>query len=302
MRGWELAAVAIVVVYVGARLLTTERARRFAFVARFVTLALAGFLGEDTLIRLHHYYGYSMGWAVRLDQVPLVVLLVWPVVLDSAHRLARVLVTADRPSLRATVAAGLVFSDAALIEPVAVRAGLWRWTAPGPFGVPLVGIFGWAAFTWLIVRVAEARLRRPNLVALWLAPVGTHVAVVVAYLAVFRFISPGAGALLPLAWVASVGLSVIAWRGGGLPSAELFLRLPGALFFALLLGSTVAEVGPFSPPNGRAYVTPAPSFGTLVAYAAAFMPPYWAALGVRWVGVRSRNSLNLRDPRISRGV
>ena len=48
----------------------------------------------------------------------------------------------------ALLGAAIVLADASLIEPIAVRAGLWRWTEPGLFAVPLVGIVGWAFFAW----------------------------------------------------------------------------------------------------------------------------------------------------------
>ena len=44
------------------------------------------------------------------------------------------------------LAAGLlILFDAALVEPVAVSAGLWSWSESAVLGVPLIGIAGWGA-------------------------------------------------------------------------------------------------------------------------------------------------------------
>ena len=72
-----------------------------------------------------------------------------PVVILSALELAESL-TKTRTTL---LCAAIALADAALIEPVAVRAGLWRWHEPGLFGVPPIGILGWAFFTFVAGRM-----------------------------------------------------------------------------------------------------------------------------------------------------
>ena len=90
MVGLELVCLAIVATYVLARLARAgDAAARHAFTVRFAALAVASFVGEDTVIRAYGFYAYATGWSARLDQVPLVIVLVWPVVIDSAATLAR---------------------------------------------------------------------------------------------------------------------------------------------------------------------------------------------------------------------
>jgi hypothetical protein len=72
------------------------------------------------------------------------------------------------------------------------------------------------------------------------------------------------------------------------PIAELLLRLPGALFFFVLLGMTARSPSPFAAPDLRTYTAPEASLFALIAYATAFAPPYLTALTVRAVGARAR--------------
>ena len=52
-------------------------------------LAVAGFLGEDSVIRAYGFYFYSPRWHLFLDRVPLMIVVIWPVVIHSAWSLAR---------------------------------------------------------------------------------------------------------------------------------------------------------------------------------------------------------------------
>jgi hypothetical protein len=327
MRGIELVCLAIVTTYVVARLFlpvapqdlgslgAADRPQRLSFATRFVVLAVASFAGEDTVIRAYGYYSYATGWSVRLDHVPLVIVLVWPVVIDSAATLARAIIGTTRGTgvsrcnerrrtvaLRvATLGAAIVLADASLIEPIAVRAGLWRWTEPGLFGVPLIGIVGWAFFAWAAIFVFEAlrTVRAAKLAVVTLAPIATHALILSTWWALFRWVQgdcSGVGAS-GLAWGAAVVIASIVARHGlaaparGLttvPIAELLLRLPGALFFFVLLGLTAHAPRAFAAPDLRTYAAPDASFYALVAYALAFAPPYLTALVLRAGVARSR--------------
>ena len=85
MLALELSCAAIVAVYVGAR--------RDA-IPQLVLLAVAGFLGEDSVIRAYGFYFYNPRWHLFLDRVPLMIVVIWPIVIHSAwseasHRTAR---------------------------------------------------------------------------------------------------------------------------------------------------------------------------------------------------------------------
>lgn len=289
----ELVCAAIVAVYVAARLRKT--AERGAFLARFVLLAAASFCGEDSVIRAYGYYAYARGWSVRIDHVPLMIVLVWPVVIDSAASLARRLVGEGRPVRVANVAALLVLADASLIEPVAVRAGLWRWTAGGLFGVPLVGIAGWAMFAWAAIALFERDRARGgvgsgSLAVLVVAPVFTHAAILASWWALFRHVGPSIPPVAAVvgAWLFAVPAMMEGWkRGRAVPLEELVLRLPGALFFFALLALTRDAAAPFPAPHEAAFAEPPSAWGALTLYAFAFAPPYLAAMLARHLHVRS---------------
>jgi hypothetical protein len=266
----ELACVAIVGLY----FFLAARSEPFWPLARRMALvAIAGWVGEDTLIRVYGFYAYEgAAWFPFVDRVPLLIACIWPVVIDSARALARDLVGPRAGAARTACVGGLiVLADASLIEPIAVRAGLWHWTRPGLFDVPAIGVLGWAAFAFLVIGLFEARVREPLVVAL--APLGTHLVLVALWWSVFAW-APAPIAPWPsarLAWAASLVLAGSAWRGGvraRVPVARLLVRAPGALFFFVLL-ARLPRTG------GDAEVTLA-----LGAYAAAFVPPYLALFDV----------------------
>jgi hypothetical protein len=268
MRGIELACAAIVVLYLILRL-GARGADRASIAARLLLLACAAWAGEDSVIRAYGFYAYAPGWSVFLDRVPLLIVAIWPVVVDSAHLLARSL---TRGTARVAALGGLlVLSDASLIEPIAVRAQLWSWSADNAraiFDVPIIGILGWAYFAAVAITVleaAEGRVAQRALVVV-LAPAGAHLLLVATWWLLFRWLPADlpASALPVCAWALAVPLTVRAWRArAAVPARSVLVRAPGAAFFFVLL-ATVARGRP-----------------ELTAYALAFAPPYLALLSPR---------------------
>jgi hypothetical protein len=252
MLALELVCAAIVAVYVAAR---GEALPTLAL------LAVAGFLGEDSVIRAYGFYYYSPRWHLFLDRVPLMIVLIWPIVIHSAWSLARRL--APRNGLVPLVGAAIVLADASLIEPIAVHAGLWRWTEPGLFAVPPIGIVGWAYFAGAAIAWLErSRAERPVAVVV-VAPLATHALLVASWWLAFKWLSRPLPAwpFVVAAWVlfgALAALFVARRVGRRVPRADLLLRGPGAAFFFVLVGL-----------YGR-------DLPSLVAWALAFVPPYLA--------------------------
>jgi carotenoid biosynthesis protein len=251
MLALELTCAAIVALYVAAR--------RDA-VPHLLVLAVAGFIGEDSVIRAYGFYFYSPRWHLFLDRVPLMIVLIWPIVIHSAFTLARRL----SPTAAPLVGAAIVLADASLIEPIAVHAGLWSWTEPGLFAVPPIGILGWAFFAGAAMLCLERT--RATLVIVF-APLATHALLVASWWILLRWISrplPSWPAVA-LAWIALGTLAAVALRrriGRRLPPSELMLRAPGAAFFFVLLA---------------VYGRDLPS---LCAWSVAFAVPYLAVLPV----------------------
>ncbi len=235
---------------------------------RLALIAIGAWLGEDTLMRAHGAYSYAPSWSAFLDRMPLLVTCIWPVVVHSAWALARRLAPDAGPARRAALVGALVFTDAAFMEPIAVNAGLWTWTYAGPFGVPLVGVLGWAFFAAACILVLETceRRRAPwaaELTLLVIAPLAAHALTVASWWGLLRWIPETAPepAVAAGTWVASLvacGLAARA-RADRALVVELSLRVPAAATFAWLLA--VSE-------------TAAP----LLAYALAFVPPYLVLL------------------------
>jgi len=111
-----------------------------------------------------------------------------------------------------------------------VRAGLWSWNEPGVFGVPLVGILGWALFA-----SAVAALPRRAVV---LAPLATHALLLAAWWGAFRWFAgeiPSAPALVGVVAAVSAAIGLLLLRPPRVSMAHLLLRAPGAAFFFALL-------------------------------------------------------------------
>lgn len=256
----ELVCLAIVAFYVAARVRPPEG--RSAFVVRFAAIVCASAVGENTMIAFYEAYSYASGWTVFIGHVPLVVVLVWPVVVDSALVLASALVAGSH--WRALVAAVIVWTDALLIEPIAVRSGLWRWTDRGLFDVPLLGIAGWAFFTWAVALTLERARGLAQLSLVATGPLAAHALVLLAHWSFFRWVP----LLVPptlatvAAWLLAILMTAALLRLAPPPRAVVMLRAPGAAFFFVLL-----VIG---PAEGRS---------TLGLYAVAFALPYLVLLG-----------------------
>ena len=255
--------------------------RRLAF------LAVASWLGEESCIHLYGFYFYSPGWSLHVDRVPLLIPLIWPVVILSAHDLARYVLRDPGPLAVPLLGAAIVLADASLIEPIAVTSGLWTWTRPGLFAVPLIGIAGWSFFAGAAMAAFDRadRLKhgvaRAEALVLVVAPAATHALLVVTWWAAFRwmqgFVAPWP--VVALAWALSIALAAHAWRAGlrrRIPAVFMWLRVPAAGFFFVLLALHGREVAP------------------LVAYALAFAPPYLALTA--WSAARPHRADPLADP------
>lgn len=255
----ELASAGIIALFVIVRV----RREGFALAGRLAALALAAFIAEQSVISAYGFYGYTReAWLLMAGDVPVAVALTWAVVLESASDLLRV---REGSAARAALLGGLlVLSDAAFIEPIAVRAGLWAWTHAGPFDVPLIGILGWALFAAAALGVLRAGWPPlPTLLGLLAgAPLVTHAGLLASWWSLLRWLPPPSDAAATLVvWLVALGLAVpLLRRADAASAAALSLRLPAALLFAALLA---------------AHGTP-----LLGLYAAAFMAPY-SALFIR---------------------
>ncbi|HEY4220010.1 MAG TPA: carotenoid biosynthesis protein [Myxococcota bacterium] len=229
------------------------------FLASLALVAVGAFIGEDSCIRLYGFYAYASTWHAFIDKVPLAIVCIWPVVVVSALDLAHALAPQVSSTKRALLASLVVLADASLIEPIATASGLWSWSEPGPFHVPLIGVLGWSCFALGAAWMLE--LRRAPLVVV-VGPLTAHALLLALWWLAFRWLPRGADAsfvLVALAWTLSLALTVVIVRKKiRIARADLLLRVPAAFFFFVLLAI-----------YARRDVA-------LVAYALAFAPPYLA--------------------------
>jgi uncharacterized membrane protein len=107
-------------------------------------LCAYGFALEWVAMSVFASHRYGPGWTIAPAGVPLAVAAVWAAVITSAMALA-VRAGAASALHRAGAAAALGIALDLLMEPVAMRLGLWEWTPRGPWlGVPLGNFVGWA--------------------------------------------------------------------------------------------------------------------------------------------------------------
>lgn len=265
MIALELSCIAIVLTFVVVR--ARRHPRPQVFLRRLLLMSAAGWISEDTIIRAYGFYHYSPEWSVILDHVPLMIIIIWPVVIHSAWDLTRHLVGEGHPKTP-WITAGFVLADAWLIEPVAVKSGLWMWHEPGLFDVPPIGVLGWSIFAWFVVWLferAEAKQDHlpTDLSVLVLPAVGSHVVLVALWWSALRWVNvavPDLGGVV-VAWSCAIFFAIWALRARArrkVPFVEMLLRVPAAGFFFVLLALNGTDRLP------------------LVVYALAFAPPYTA--------------------------
>ena len=126
-------------------------------------LVLYGFALERLAMTVFSSHVYGAGWRVAPLGVPLAVALVWASLILSGLALASRL-SLRSPLACASAVALLGLALDLLMEPVAVAAGLWRWTPPGPWLLVPVGNFvGWAVIVGVYAWGAEAFSARGSL-------------------------------------------------------------------------------------------------------------------------------------------
>lgn len=234
----EVAAVGVLALYVYLRF-RRGQGEGLAFLRDFAVIAPAAWLAEDSCIRLYGFYEYSPGWHVFLDRVPLAIACIWPAVILSARDLANRLVP-GRPWHVVLTGGAIVWLDAVFIECIATESGLWSWSEPGPFGVPLVGPFGWGCFASAVIlslRVPRAGLRPATVMA---APAITHCLLLASWWGLFRWISAPVPEWAFVAATGGMGLALTAAaarvrRRVFVPLDEMLARLAAAsVFFGLV--------------------------------------------------------------------
>jgi uncharacterized membrane protein len=123
--------------------------------AEIAALVAYGFGLEWTAIAVFGSHRYAEGWRVAPLGVPLAVASVWAALIVSSLGIAGRLGVAT-PAGRAAAAALLGITLDLLMEPVAVRAGLWQWTVPGHWlGIPIGNYVGWAVIVGVYAFGAE---------------------------------------------------------------------------------------------------------------------------------------------------
>lgn len=223
-------------------------------------LALYGYGLERTAIAVFGSHRYGTGWGLAPRGVPLAVAGVWAALISSAMAVA-----ARRgyrsPFTRAAAAAALAIVLDALMEPVAVRGGLWEWTPPGPWlGVPLGNFVGWAVIVGAYTFGAERATQHGALSAHALRRASLALFSILALIGVGTlwrrfggerlFVGPGGWAVWAVVLLGAASLRLpreggaapdtLAGRLGGRPvgfASSVFLMLAAAFtLHALILG------------------------------------------------------------------
>lgn len=268
----ECLCVAIVALSLGLRILF--KGGLWDQVKLYVAIASVAWLTENTCIHFYGFYSYSPSWHLFIDQVPIMIPMIWPIVVLSARDLV-VPVSREHPYWTGIFVGLLVFTDAAFIEPISVHLGFWQWYEPGFFEVPVIGVIGWGLFAMFALLVLgpeqQTTGRRLGLFPI-LAPALTHLALLGLWWGCFRWIPAEIPdkvtvtvSLVVLGFLAGMVLVVKAVRHIG--NRDIWLRFPAALFFFALLAWDLERV----------------EFELLV-FAGAFSLPYLSLCGVVFWG------------------
>lgn len=242
-----------------------ETPRPARSLARAAIISASAWTAEESCILLYGFYDYHPGWCLFIEQVPLLIVVIWPVIIFSAMDLTPHL-QAAHPGKGLFAGAAVVATDALFIEPLSVSAGLWSWKLPGLFNVPPIGILGWFFFALLCLRLMGDRKLQGlpsfcDLLLLALPVIGTHLLLLLTWWGALRWVnfSLPTPAVAGIAWCVSSFMIVSIHKkqtGRRLKKRTLLLRVPAALFFFALL------------------IVKAPDPLPLAAYALAFVPPY----------------------------
>ena len=238
-----------------------EYARTYALVA------VSAWAAEHSAIELYRFYRYSPDWHAFIGHVPIAIVLIWPLVVIHAREFVRRL--GLRGARGVIAGAALVGVEASLIETVCTNAGLWFWEGRGIFGVPVIGMLGWAFFALGALAALEFLAGRRVLAMPLVSLTSTHALLQLTWRAGLKGISwtpvPDRVVLAAGAF-ASVVFAVLAWRSRrrfGISLVEVFPRFLAALtMYAILLS--------FDAPLA------------LVAFALLYSPPYFALLTWEW--------------------
>jgi hypothetical protein len=180
-----------------------------------LSLTVFGFALEWAAMRVFASHDYGGAWLVAPLGVPIAVAAVWAALILSALALAARLGHAT-PAARAGAAAAMGIALDLLMEPVAVRTGLWRWTPPGPWlGVPVGNFVGWAVLVGGWAAGAESWGQARSALRQMLARAAQAAAVVLALLGVgFVWRTTGAERLFEggAGWLAWAALLMLAAR------------------------------------------------------------------------------------------
>lgn len=265
----ELASIAILGLFLaamirfGLRAAPAGRSSPRAALGDIGLIALGAWVAEVSCIRLYGFYQYDAPWLLFVDVMPALVALIWPFVILSAREVVHALGWLDAAGRPHPLAVGLlVIYDASLVEPIAVRTGLWSWNEPGLWAVPIIGILGWGYYA----AAASALLDRRRGWLPVVAPALTHGLLLLSWWGALRWTGR-----VPVAPAVAVGGALIAallaaWavrrRRQRAALATMVPRMAAAaLFFALLFLS-----GGQDP--------------ALVAYGLTFALPY--VLATQW--------------------
>lgn len=210
-------------------------------ILKFTAISVASWIVEETSIRAYHFYQYSSDWNLFLGNVPLLVILIWPLVIHSGWELASQLMSGNKRHAR-LIAALIIWIDASLIEVISVKIGFWSWNAPGIFEVPLIGIFGWVYFSFLSILILKFKMDRKSgavkfIYILIFTVFGTHVLIIASWWLFFRWMlfPLNMAYITPVAWIISILFIYVIQRkslDANVDSKILILRfLPSVLFF-----------------------------------------------------------------------
>lgn len=229
----EIVCLSLVALWVALRL--WKEPDRKALLGRLLIIMVSAWIGEDSCIRVYGFYFYDdAAWSVVVDKVPLLIVLIWPVVITSALDLGNALDV--KPSRWPLLLFVLVVVDAWFIEPIAVDAGLWKWTHDGAFDVPVIGVLGWGCFAAGVGVVVWKKLPFAALVVV--GPLVCHLLLFALWWGALRWLPTSTNEVIKFlgAWV--VGLAVVGVVAAKRPRGLRFgvaLRVPAAVFFFGLL-------------------------------------------------------------------
>eukprot|EP01095_Lingulamoeba_sp_RSL-Kostka_P017834 TRINITY_DN9511_c0_g1_i1.p1 TRINITY_DN9511_c0_g1~~TRINITY_DN9511_c0_g1_i1.p1 ORF type:complete len:591 (-),score=117.61 TRINITY_DN9511_c0_g1_i1:108-1880(-) len=149
------------------------------FVLWYLAIAIGGCICENTCIHYYKFYSYTPDiWGLYVGYMPIEVCIIWPQVIFGVRKLLK---DNDMKGFQVIfVGTTEIFFQAFFIEICNVQSGHWTWVHDNIYGVPVIGVVGWAIFGFVALFCMELGVQYWWLVPILSLPI-VHIGLIICW-------------------------------------------------------------------------------------------------------------------------